>query len=167
RESSLPSSRYFFAVWPPASTAAALEGWAKKLEGRVTPAEKIHLTLAFMGPVAPEKALEAARSVRARAHVLPIDKAQYWKHNRIVWAGPRETPAALAALVDALQRELRQAGYVLDERPFAAHVTLARSAPPPSRELAPLPQVEWPVNELTLVRSTNSPKGSSYEVVER
>jgi 2'-5' RNA ligase len=163
----LPSSRYFFAAWPPAETAAALAAWAKRLEGRPTAAPKIHLTLAFLGPVLPDKALEAARRVAGRPHALPIEKAQYWKHNRIVWAGPRETPAALGALVDALQRELRQAGYVLEERPFAAHVTLARSAPPPPRELAPLPQVEWPVNELTLVRSTNSPKGSSYEVVER
>jgi RNA 2',3'-cyclic 3'-phosphodiesterase len=162
----LPSSRYFFAVWPPAATAAALEGWAKKLEGRVTPAPKIHLTLAFLGPVAPEKALQAARPVRATAHVLPMEKAQYWKHNRIVWAGPRETPAALAALVGALHASLGQAGYTLEARPFAAHVTLLRSAPPP-RELPPLPGVEWPVGELTLVRSTNSPKGSSYEVVER
>lgn len=162
----MPSNRYFFAVWPPAATAAALEGWAKKLEGRVTPAPKIHLTLAFLGPVAPEKALEAARSVTARAHVLPIEKAQYWKHNRIVWAGPRETPAAAAALVEALHASLRQAGYTLEARPFAAHVTLLRSAPPP-RELPPLPGVEWPVGEFTLVRSAVSSKGSAYEIVQR
>jgi len=162
----LRSSRYFFAVWPPAATATELEGWAKKLEGRVTPAEKIHLTLAFLGPVAPEKALAAARSVTARAHVLPIEKAQYWKHNRIVWAGPRETPAALAALVEALHASLRQAGYTLEARPFAAHVTLLRSAPPPG-ELPALPGVEWPVSELTLVRSAVSNKGSAYEIVQR
>jgi len=162
----LPSSRYFFAVWPPAATAAALEGWAKKLEGRVTSAPKIHLTLAFLGSVAPEKALEAARSVTARAHVLPIEKAQYWKHNRIVWAGPRETPAVLAALVEALHASLRQAGYTLEARPFAAHVTLLRSAAPP-RELPPLPGVEWPVSEFTLVRSAVSNKGSAYEIVQR
>jgi 2'-5' RNA ligase len=163
----LPGSRYFFAAWPPARTAAALAAWGKRLEGRPTAAPKIHLTLAFLGLVAPDKALEAARRVAGQPHALPIEKAQYWKHNRIVWAGPRETPAALKALVEGLHLELRRAGYVLEERPFAAHVTLARSAPPPPRELAPLPQVEWPVYELTLVRSTNSPKGSAYEVVER
>jgi 2'-5' RNA ligase len=162
----LPSSRYFFAAWPPAGGAAALEAWAKRLEGRVTPAEKIHLTLAFLGPVAPEKALEAARSVRSKAHVLPMEKAQYWKHNRIVWAGPRETPEALAALVEGLHASLREAGYTLEALPFAAHVTLLRSAPPP-RELPPLPGVEWPVSEFTLVRSAVSNKGSTYEIVQR
>jgi RNA 2',3'-cyclic 3'-phosphodiesterase len=162
----LPSSRYFFAVWPPAATAGALERWAKVLEGRVTPAAKIHLTLAFLGAVAPEKAISAARRVKASPHALPVEKVQYWKHNRIVWAGPREIPAALLALVESLHLELYRAEYVLGRRPYAAHVTLLRSAAPP-RELPPLPRVEWPVGELTLVRSTNSPKGSAYEVLER
>ena len=162
----MPSSRYFFAVWPPAATAAALEGWAKTLEGRVTAAAKIHLTLAFLGPVEPEKALKAARSIKGRAHSLPLEKAQYWKHNKIVWAGPRETPPALAELVATLHAALRRAEYSLESRPYAAHVTLLRSAPPP-RELPPLPRVEWPVGEFALVRSANSAKGSVYEIVER
>jgi 2'-5' RNA ligase len=162
----LPSSRYFFAVWPSARTAAALEAWASTLEGRITPAAKIHLTLAFLGVVAPEKALEAARPIKGRTHALPIEKAHYWRHNKIVWAGPRETPAGLNALVQSLHVALAEAGYVLESRPYAAHVTLVRSAPPP-RELPPLPRVEWPVGEFTLVRSANSAKGSVYEVIER
>ncbi len=153
-------------MWPPAETAAALERWAKKLEGRVVAAAKIHLTLAFLGPVAPEKAHEVAHSTKGRAHALPVEKPQYWRHNRIVWAGPRETPVPLAALVAELHAALRRAGYALEERPFAAHVTLLRSAPPP-RELPPLPGVEWPVSEFTLVRSAVSNKGSAYEIVER
>jgi RNA 2',3'-cyclic 3'-phosphodiesterase len=157
---------FFFAVWPPAATATALERWAKKLEGRVIVAAKIHLTLAFLGPVVPEKASDAARSIEGRAHALPVEKAQYWKHNRIVWAGPRDAPVALAALVAELHAALRRAGYTLEERPYAAHVTLLRSAPPP-RELPPLPAVEWPVSEFTLVRSVVSKKGSAYEIVER
>jgi 2'-5' RNA ligase len=157
---------FFFAVWPPDATARALEAWALGLEGRVTPAHKVHLTLAFLGNVKPEKAIAAARRIEAKAHALPLEKAQYWKHNRIVWAGPRETPAALAALVETLHASLRRAGYTLEERPYAAHVTLLRSAPPP-RELPPLPGVEWPVSEFTLVRSAVTNKGSAYEIVER
>ena len=132
----------------------------------MTPAQKIHLTLAFLGPVAPEKAAEAARSIEGRAHALPIEKAQYWKHNRIVWAGPLETPVSLGSLVAELQAALRRAGYTLEERPYAAHVTLLRSAPP-RRELPQLPRVEWPVSEFTLVRSAVSNKGSAYEIVQR
>jgi len=162
----LPSSRYFFALWPPEESAAALESWAKALEGRITPAAKIHLTLAFLGRVDPTKALQEAIKIRGMPHELPIETAKYWKHNRIVWVGPRETPLALKALVEPLHAGLARAGFVLERRPFAAHVTLARNTPAP-RELGPLPAVEWPVREFTLVRSTLSPKGSSYDVVER
>lgn len=154
--------RLFFAVWPPAGTAAALETWARGLDGRVIPAARIHLTLAFLGEAEPGKAAAAARRVSARPHDLPIDEPGYWKHNRIVWAGPRETPAALKALVEALHLELHRAAYILEPRPFAAHVTLLRNAPRPA-ELPALPTVDWPVNEFTLVRSA----GQVYEVLER
>ena len=159
--------RYFFAVWPPSETAAALAAWARGLEGSITPAHKIHLTLAFLGSVTPEKAVIAAQRVDAARHVLPMEQARYWKHNRILWVGPRDTPGSLKALVDGLHLELERAQYILERRPFAAHVTLVRNARPP-RELAPLPAVEWPVQEFTLVRSTaHGAKGSVYEIVER
>ena len=158
--------RYFFAVWPPCATAAALQAWARELEGRHTPAAKIHLTLAFLGVVEPDKAIVAARRVRGKRHALAVEKAHYWRHNRILWAGPRDTPPALNALVENLQLELYRAEYVLERRPFAAHVTLLRNARAPG-ELPPLPAVEWPVHEFTLVRSTNAAKGSVYDIVER
>ena len=162
----MPSSRYFFALWPPQRTAGTLESWARALEGRITPAAKIHLTLAFLGVVDATKALQEAAKIRGKPHELPIETAKYWKHNRIVWVGPRETPLALKALVEPLHARLERAGFVLERRPFAAHVTLARNTPAP-RELAPLPAVEWPVNEFTLVRSILSPKGSNYEIAAR
>ena len=158
--------RYFFAVWPPAETARALETWASGLQGRVMPAEKIHLTLAFLGGVDPAKAIAAAKRVEGNPHAIPIETAQYWRHNKIVWAGPNETPPMLKALVDTLHYQLFKAEYILERRPFAAHITLLRSAPPPGK-LAPLPKLEWPVREFTLVNSASSSKGSTYDIVER
>ena len=158
--------RLFFAAWPPAESARALEGWARGLQGRVVPAEKIHLTLAFLGEASAEKAAAAARRVRGRAHELPIELARHWKHNGIVWAGPREAPPALEALVEALQLELFRAEFILERRAFAAHVTLLRKAPAPPA-FPPLPAVGWPVREFVLARSAVSPRGSTYEIVER
>ena len=158
--------RFFFAAWPPPQTARALEAWAKSLGGRAAAADKIHLTLAFLGVVPHEKALAAARRVQGGPHEIPIERAKYWRHNRVLWVGPRTTPAPLQALVEQLHLELERAQYVLERRPFAAHVTLARpSEAPPA--FPPLPQVEWPVREFTLVSSTPSPKGSHYDIVER
>ena len=132
----------------------------------MTPAAKVHLTLAFLGGVEPEKAVGAARCVEGRSHRLRVDRVGYWRHNKIVWAGPHELPTALRSLVESLHLHLYRAEYILERRPYAAHVTLVRGAPRP-RELRPLPKVEWPVDEFTLVRSTNSAGGSVYEVVER
>ena len=165
--------RLFFASWPDGDTALALERWAREAGrasgGRITKAATIHLTLAFLGDVAADRlraAIEAAGRVAAPAHVLPIEEARYWPHNRIVWAGPREVPPALARLAGLLKRELEGEGFKLEARPFSAHVTLIRKAREPG-SLPPLPAIEWPVGEFVLVRSTLASEGSRYEVLER
>ena len=121
--------------------------------GRISRLEAIHLTLAFLGEVREIPALQ----IQGRKHQLPIEQARYWKHNQIVWVGPRETPKALLEIATALKTE---------ERGFAAHITLIRKARAPS-SLPQLPAVDWPVSEVTLVRSHLSSKGSSYEVLQR
>jgi len=165
--------RLFFALWPPARAARSLHAWAEKAaratRGRVTRAETVHLTLAFLGEVGEEKlplAVAAARGAGGRPHSLPIEQARWWKHNRIVWVGPNETPGPLASLEVELKRNLLEMGFQLEARPFAAHITLIRKAGEP-RELPPLPAIDWPVAEFVLVRSALSREGSSYEVLER
>jgi 2'-5' RNA ligase len=156
------SSRLFFALWPPPETAAALHEWARGLEGRATPAEKIHLTLAFLGGVDPTKLVAAARKVQAGAFELPVDSAKYVRGNDMVWVGPREMPEGLRVLVERLHFALYRAEFILERRAFAAHVTLVRKARKPA-SIAPLPKVEWPVREFTLVNSHLS----RYKVLER
>jgi 2'-5' RNA ligase len=162
--------RIFFAIWPPARSARALAQWAREAQqktgGKTTAEEKIHLTLAFLGESDPEKAIAAAKRVKARAHELPIEQARYWRENNIVWAGPRETPPPLKALFDSLSVELYREEFILERRPFAAHVTLIRKARA-SKSLPPLPGLDWPVDEFVLVRSAISAAGSSYEPLER
>jgi 2'-5' RNA ligase len=165
--------RLFFALWPPAATVAALAEWAARAQiltgGRVTRAESIHLTLAFLGEAAEERvadAVRAARSVRGVRHRLPIERAKIWAHNRIAWVGPAKTPLALDSLAGSLREHLPAEGFVIEARPFAAHVTLVRKTGKAAR-LPPLPALDWPVDEFTLVRSRLSPKGSSYEIIAR
>jgi len=156
------SARLFFALWPPRETAAALHEWARGLEGRATAAEKIHLTLAFLGGVEAAKLVAAARKVRAEPFGLPIDSAKYVRDNHMVWVGPREMPEGLRGLVERLHFVLYRAEFILERRAFAAHVTLLRKARKPVA-IEPLPKVEWPVREFALVNSA----AGAYEVVER
>ena len=158
--------RLFFAAWPPPQAAEALYRWSGALQGRATPAENIHLTLVFLGEADPVRAAAAAERVRGSRHALPIEVARYVKRNEMVWVAPRETPRPLAALVEALRRELQRDAFILERRPFAAHVTLLRKASAPPR-VPPPPRVEWPVRDLLLVRSRTSPRGPSYEPVQR
>jgi 2'-5' RNA ligase len=162
--------RIFFAVWPPRETAGALAAWAREAQhktgGKTTPEDKIHLTLAFLGDADPERALRAAKKVQATAHSLPIEQARYWRENNIVWAGPRETPPPLKALFDSLAVELYREEFILERRPFAAHITLIRKART-AKSLPPLPSLDWPINEFVLVRSSLSSAGSTYEVLEQ
>jgi 2'-5' RNA ligase len=65
-------------------------------------------------------------------------------------------------LVAQLHPALKEHGFVLEARPFAAHITLVRKAALP-RALPPLPEVHWPAGEFVLVRS----KGGRYEIVSR
>jgi 2'-5' RNA ligase len=153
--------RLFFALWPLRETALALERWAQALEGRRTPADKIHLTLAFLGEADAEKAAGAARRVQAAAFRLPLEEAGYWGHNKIVWAGPRAAPGELVQLAASLQLELYKDSFILERRPFAAHVTLVRKAA--AQALPPLPRIEWPVKEFALVGSSDG----AYQTLER
>jgi len=161
--------RLFFALWPRRETAQALAAWAgevqKQTGGKVTVTENIHLTLAFLGEADPAKAVAAARAVKGRQHTLPIDTAKYVRRNEMVWVGPATMPEPLADLVSQLHGSLRAQSFTLEDRPFAAHVTLIRKARPP-KALPPLPLVEWPVDEFVLIRSRTSSKGSTYEPLE-
>jgi RNA 2',3'-cyclic 3'-phosphodiesterase len=158
--------RIFFAIWPPAEAARALAQWAREAHrltgGTLTAEEKIHLTLAFLGEADQDRAIRAARTVDGKSHHLPMEEARYWRDNHIVWAGPRETPPPLAELFKRLELALYKEDFILERRPFIAHVTLIRKASA-AKSLPALPAVEWPVGEFVLVSSS----GSNYETLER
>lgn len=165
--------RLFFAIWPTPGIATLLNAWSRTAQvecgGRVALPANIHLTLAFLGDVSPgrvKRLAECGRRAGGAAHSLALEEARYWKHNRVVWAGPRAIPPALGALAEALNRELIAADFPTEAREFNAHVTLIRQARLP-RMLPGLPTIVWPVSEMVLVRTQLSSTGSSYAMLER
>lgn len=166
--------RLFFALWPDGAGAEALAAAAraahKTCGGRPMGRDDLHLTLAFLGDATAERlaaAEEAAAGVAAAPFDFAIDRLGCWQHNRIFWAGCTETPPPLAALAQALGERLRAAGFVLEVRPFAPHVTLLRQVDC-SRASPPLATaVPWPAAEFVLAESRRTPAGGRYAVIGR
>jgi RNA 2',3'-cyclic 3'-phosphodiesterase len=163
-------ARLFFALWPGEDGARELGVVARSLAelaaGKPTPPEKIHLTLAFLGETDEERALTAglaASKVRAVAFSFALDVVGSFKRSGIAWAGASQPVAELEGLQTSLARELAAAGFALEERPFAPHVTLARRI---ARRVprAPMPPLEWRAREFTLVRT--EPGSGRYTIVE-
>jgi 2'-5' RNA ligase len=165
------SHRLFFAVWPDEAAVQALHEAASEAHvqcgGRLMRRETLHLTLAFLGEIPAGRwidATAAAAGIAVAPFTVTLDRVEYWKHNRIVWAGGQSEP--LAALASSLQAGLRAVGFQLETRPFVAHMTLlrdARCAAPPAL-VAP---ISWPVREFTLVESKLPKAGPKYEIVGR
>ena len=151
--------RLFFAIWPDAPAAAALQKLAVEVAGRTggraTPADKIHLTLAFLGEVAAERVDEASaagHAVRARPFELVFDIAGWFRGARVAWIGCSQPAPELVDLHAALETQLRDRGFVLEDRAFAPHVTLARKVRR-SVPRSPVAPIRWPAREIALVRS--------------
>lgn len=101
-----------------------------KTRGHVTAPENLHLTLAFLGeqPEAAGSALCAAATRAAGApFFLTLGESGRFRQARgdVWWIGTQPCPP-LEALVRRLRRELEQAGFSPDPKPFRAHVTLGR-----------------------------------------
>jgi 2'-5' RNA ligase len=165
-----PTRRLFFALWPAADVATALECIARQAQahcgGRRMQRDSVHLTLAFLGDLPLDRVASveaAADDLAAEAFRLSIDRLGYWRHNRILWAGSGTLPAPLTDLVGKLTGRLRAAGFHLESRPFAAPVTLLRDAD--CREApATGAAIDWPVAKLGLVESNPSSSGARYLV---
>ena len=163
--------RLFLALWPDPRVRDALaqvaQALAARASGKAVPAEKIHLTLAFLGEAAPERVdavRDVARSVRGAPFELVLDAVGSFRKARVAWAGSRTLPAALVRLQSDLEAGLRARDFALEERPFTAHVTLARKvalAVPP----AAMPSIDWRAGEYVLARSEAGT--GRYSILER
>ena len=163
--------RLFFALWPDDAIRDALNRTGKWLHqhwgGRRMRGETLHITLAFLGatPVERLDALYAcADAVEVEPYELLLDQAGYWRHNRIGWLGASETPPQHLELANALNAELKAAGFPVDSRPHVPHVTLLRKSL--GGEVPACAPVHWPINDFVLVNSVTASDGAHYEVIK-
>ncbi len=146
---------------------------------RVRP-ELMHVTLAFLGPLADERLGDAEAAVAASAaRCAPFDTTLDTLGRfptggvpRIVWLGTGIGAQEMQTLALALRRELAGRGLPFDPKPFRPHVTLARVRENVDRDTARAvaavverarpPALRYQAHELVLFESVLSPKGPRY-----
>ncbi len=170
----------------------AAEGWPV----RWVAADGAHLTLHFLGEVAPERAAlirlalpaVATRHQRFDLRTNGLGVFPNPRRPRVIWLGLHGPAHRLASLHRDLGETLVELGLTVDLKPLHPHITLGRvrnqgTAAVPLRDLPdalrgrladsgpdaapPPPSQPLPVREIVLVRSHLGREGARYETLER
>ncbi len=139
----------------------------------------IHLTLRFLGEVLPDEEQRHRETWRrtiaghpaVRFHVGGLGVFPGGGRPRVLWVGVRDTSASqeLAGLAESLEGAARELGFEPEDRPFRAHLTLAR-ADREGRPVAPAPggamlSSDVSADEVVLFQSELGPGGAKYSRV--
>jgi 2'-5' RNA ligase len=169
--------RLFFALPLPGQVQDALASFQSQAKAAGATASwpdprGLHVTLAFLGEVEEARVpgmLAIARHVAGQHTTFPLQTSRlggFPKDHaaRVLWLG-LEAQLALPPLVETLRLDLRAAGANFDDKPFRAHLTLARFKVP--RDLArfpglpPLPMA-FEAQELVLYQSVQTSSTTRY-----
>jgi RNA 2',3'-cyclic 3'-phosphodiesterase len=150
---------------------------------RFPPADRLHLTLRFLGSVPEERLPEireavAGAAARARPLRLRVRGAGGFptsRRPRVVWVGVEDDGGGLSSLAAELGSRLAPLGFPAEERPLTPHFTIGRSragrgAPGLGEalaEVAAATPVPWEATEVCLFRSHLSAAGARYEALAR
>jgi 2'-5' RNA ligase len=177
--------RLFVALELPPAVREALVEWrleaVRGLDGlRLIRPEDLHVTLCFLG-WQPGDQLAAISAATATASAAAAERPLDLTVGPPVWLPPRrprvlavdlaDAEGWLASLQAALSEGLAAGGwYRPEQRPFRAHVTVARVARGArirAGELPAAPELRFGPGQLTLFRSQLSRAGAHYEAVAR
>ena len=161
--------RCFVAAWPDEPTRLALAALSDDVRlriehRRVTRADDLHVTLAFIGDLADEIAFDLAASV-ARLRFKPVawqlDTLGFFEEAGVVWVGAADkTMGPLAELAERVRAVFYQMNIAYDRRPLAPHVTLLRGVKRfAAEQVAP---ILWRIESIALYRSAPARQASRY-----
>jgi RNA 2',3'-cyclic 3'-phosphodiesterase len=188
----LPGRRVFIAAPLPEGARAAIAQVVDRVRGAGVPRggrdvrwvrlDGLHLTLRFLGPTLDPRVEDARSAVRAAAagaepFELVIGGAGTFPpvgRPRALWLGTRDGGEHLTGLAARVDAALVEAGWPAEERPFRAHLTLARSDGVPAgaaigaRLVAEAAELEVPVlvDRIGLFESLTGGGPARYEPLE-
>ncbi len=137
--------RLFYAVPVPGPAREVIADLAERVQAAVdgdgahvrwVRMEGLHLTLRFLGPTPEERVAdlaaradrEAARGTAFRVEIAGAGAFPDDRHPRTLWLGLREGAERLAGLAERIEAGIgERLGTVLETRPFAPHLTIART----------------------------------------
>ncbi len=169
--------RVFIGIDLPDSVDRALELMAGGIPGaRWEPAEKLHVTLRFLGDLDKPTVKRVADALDDVDHpwfalglrgvgVFPLRGPP-----RILWAGI-DDPEPVSSLRRAIDRALSPLGLETEHRKYHPHATLARLKRAPERRVAEyiiehalFSTPTFPVTAFQLYSSVLAPRGSKYTI---
>ncbi len=142
-----------------------------------------HLTLKFLGdvPLGGPGGLDQVREALAGVVFFPVVLAgqgggffPHARRPRVAWIGLGQGREACTRLAGAVEEVMAPLGYPAGDRPFAAHLTVARVRDPGragdmavlERELGAMALPAVTVTDFTLWRSELGPGGPRYTVLD-
>ncbi|MGZ6339981.1 MAG: RNA 2',3'-cyclic phosphodiesterase [Candidatus Limnocylindrales bacterium] len=192
-----PGRRLFVAVPLPEAERAVVVALVERVRGSEPPQagrrrgrpdvrwvrlDGLHLTLRFLGPTAEERLAAVREAVReTAAGVVPFRVRLSGggafptpERPRAIWLGVVEGRDALAEAARRLDAAIEPLGWPPEERPFRAHLTLARSdgAPAASQAASRLQaaaddlDVAWTADRIVLFESHTGSGAARYEALD-
>lgn len=169
--------RLFIGLFPPEDhrvdlrreVSGALARAGRKV--RLTPVERWHITLAFLGEVEPERLPEVADAVGGVRAPGPITLrmaggGSFGKgRSTALWAGIDGDLTALGDLQARIRAALSAGDLPYDDRPFTPHLTVAYATSAEVRDaLTDYAGPTWTADEFVLVHSRHA-DGGGYETL--
>ncbi|RMF80797.1 MAG: RNA 2',3'-cyclic phosphodiesterase [Chloroflexi bacterium] len=169
--------RLFVAIDLPDETKTRLTALQTRIDGaRWVKRHQMHLTLRFIGEVEDaqaEKIKTALASVAKRKVELLLQGVGRFppgnrKPARVLWVGIATNPP-LVQLQRDVEHALQSVGVPPENRPFKAHITLARLKSPDAKAVEQFLETQRdfattpiPIHEMILFSSTLSAQGAQY-----
>ena len=147
----------------------------------ITP-DNLHLTLKFLGEVSDSKIAIVTEKVKQSVAGVKkfevdfggVDVFPDKSFPRILWLGVTKGKNELASLAQKIDNSLEEIGFEKEKRQFSAHLTIGRIKSHKNKEKlfsivekTPADKISDVVEFVYLMKSTLTPQGSIYDVVEK
>jgi RNA 2',3'-cyclic 3'-phosphodiesterase len=145
------------------------------VQGRFEPAEKLHVTVAFLGSVDAAQCDAVAQTLRQTSELLEpftlvfdtMGAFPNARRPRVLWLGPSAGSADFAECANRIRTAYAQLGFRFDHE-ASAHLTICRATSvPPGPLPRPRSSATLAVRGLTLMRSLPAGQTTRYEALER